>query len=163
MEPLESTSIHLVQTGLARLMTHFPDKSFNKHDIDAFNTRTVLEYERVRDFLVLHYTATERDDTEFWRHCRNIEKPDHLVQKIHQFEGAGRIFDAPLDLFSLPSWLAVMYGQGIIPQSYNPVTLKASSEDLERVISRVETAIDGAADYMPSHQEFIDEHCRSTS
>jgi len=69
MEPLESTSIHLVQTSLARFMTHFPSKNINMYDVDAFNARTVLEYERVRDFLVLHYTATERDDTEFWRHC----------------------------------------------------------------------------------------------
>jgi len=158
MEPLESTSIHLVQTSLARLVTHFPDKSFNIHDINAFNTRTILEYERVRDFLVLHYTATERDDTEFWRHCRSIERPAHLIEKIHRFEGGGRIFDAHLDLFSMPSWLAVMYGQGVRPKNYNPVTLKATSDELESVMIRVESAINAAVDFMPSHQAFIDEH-----
>jgi tryptophan halogenase len=159
MEPLESTSIHLVQTSLARLISYFPDKRFNAHDIDAFNTRTILEYERVRDFLVLHYTATERDDSEFWRYCQTIEKPDHLVQKINQFEGSGRIFDAHLDLFSTPSWLAVMYGQGIKPTAYNPVTKKVTNQKLSGVLQQVESAIIAATDYMPSHQAFIEENC----
>lgn len=161
MEPLESTSIHLVQTSLARLFTHFPDKSFNQVDIDAFNARTALEYERVRDFLVLHYTTTERTDTEFWKHCQTIRKPEHLVRKIQQFESAGRIYEAPLDLFSTASWLAVMYGQGIIPKSYNPVANKVSNEKLVEVIKQVQGAVDAAAEHMPTHQEFIDENCRS--
>ncbi len=163
MEPLESTSIHLVQTSLARFMTHFPSKNINMYDVDAFNARTVLEYERVRDFLVLHYTATERDDTEFWRHCHTIEKPAHLLQKIHQFQGSGRIFDAHLDLFSTPSWLAVMYGQGIKPAGFNPVTRKVTSNKLFSVMQQVESAIIAAADHMPLHQAFIEENCLAES
>jgi len=163
MEPLESTSIHLVQTSLARLLTHFPDKSFNAHDIDAFNKRTLLEYERVRDFLVLHYTATERTDSKFWRYCQTIEQSEHLKQKIRQFKSAGRIFDAHLDLFSTPSWLAVMYGQGIVPQGYNPVANKVSTEKLSGVMAQIEEAIIAGVDYMPSHQGYIDEHCRAES
>lgn len=161
MEPLESTSIHLVQTSLARLMTHFPDKSFDTHDIDAFNERTALEYERVRDFLVLHYTATRRDDTEFWRHCRAIENPPHLIDKIHRFKSTGRIFEAHLDLFSTPSWLAVMYGQGIEPEGFNPVTLKATDHDVTKVFDRVDKTLSAALDYMPGHDVFIDENCRA--
>ena len=161
MEPLESTSIHLVQTSLARLLAHFPDKSFNSYDIDGFNTRTALEYERVRDFLVLHYTATERTDTEFWRHCQTIEKPPHLIQKIHQFQGAGRILESHLDLFSPASWLAVMYGQGVKPQGYNPLAKKVSHEKLSDVIDQIESAILAGVDFMPSHQDFIDENCRA--
>jgi len=161
MEPLESTSIHLVQTSLARLITHFPNKSFDLHDIEAFNTRTIMEYERVRDFLVLHYTATERNDTEFWRHCQAIEKPEHLVDKIHRFQATGRIFDAHLDLFSTPSWLAVMYGQGIEPEGFNPVTQKATNQEIAKVIDQIDSSITAALDYMPDHQAFIDEHCRA--
>jgi len=161
MEPLESTSIHLVQASLARLITHFPNKNFDLHDIEAFNTRTVLEYERVRDFLVLHYTATERNDTEFWRHCQAIEKPEHLVDKIHRFQATGRIFDAHLDLFSTPSWLAVMYGQGIELEGFNPVTQKATNQEIAKVIDRIDSSITAALDYMPDHQAFIDEHCRA--
>jgi tryptophan halogenase len=159
MEPLESTSIHLVQTSLARFMNHFPNKNFNDQDIEAFNDRTVLEYERVRDFLVLHYTASERNDSEFWRYCKAIEKPPHLMEKIRQFQESGRIFDAYLDLFSTPSWLAVMYGQGIEPSGFNPVTKKVTVEKLSDVMGRVESAIVAAADHMPTHQAFIEENC----
>ena len=127
MEPLESTSIHLVQTGLARFMAHFPDKRLLESDIDAFNEKTVLEYERIRDFLVLHYSATERDDTAFWKHCRALPRSLHLNRKIDQFEDMGRIFEAGSDLFSTASWLAVMHGQGIKPKNFNPVTEKALS------------------------------------
>jgi len=163
MEPLESTSIHLVQTSLARLLTHFPDKRFVEADIDAFNDKTVLEYERVRDFLVLHYTATTRDDTEFWRHCQAIDRPSSLVRKIEQFESAGRIFDEPSDPFGTASWLAVMYGQGVRPQSYNPMTHKMSPEKIDSVLGQIMTAIENSVEVMPKHQAFIDEYCAAKS
>ena len=159
LEPLESTSIHLIQSSLARLMTHFPDKRFPQADIDAFNERTLLEYERVRDFLVLHYTATERDDSAFWRHCRTISLPEGLQRKREQFESAGRIFEAPNDLFSIASWLAVMYGQGVRPSGFNPVTARAPDENVRQMLDQIHTAITNAAEIMPTHQEFIDQHC----
>ena len=159
MEPLESTSIHLIQTSLARLMTHFPDKRFVEADIDAFNEKTRLEYERVRDFLVLHYSLTKRDDTAFWQHCQAIKRPETLVRKIDQFEKTGRIFEEHADPFSTASWLAVMYGQGIRPKAYNPVTDKLETARATKIIGQVLSAIDNSVDAMPTHQDFIKEHC----
>ncbi len=161
MEPLESTSIHLIQTSLARLLTHFPDKRFNASDIEAFNARTLREYERVRDFLVLHYTATRRDDTEFWRHCQTIEQPEELVRRIAQFREGGRIFEEPNDVFGTASWLAVMYGQGIEPQAANPLIAKLPIARIDSIVRQIGVTIDNAAKEMPSHREFIEKNCRS--
>ncbi|MDY7098092.1 MAG: tryptophan halogenase family protein [Pseudomonadota bacterium] len=161
MEPLESTSIHLVQTSLARLLTHFPDKRFNPADIDAFNRRTLKEYERVRDFLVFHYTATRRDDTPFWRHCQSIELPEGLQGRIDQFQRSGRIYSEPNDVFGIASWLAVMHGQVIRPAASNPLIAKVPLERIDSIIRQIGTAIDNAANEMPTHREFIDENCKS--
>jgi len=156
MEPLESTSIHLIQTSIARLLTHFPDKRFNPADISAFNKRTLHEYQRVRDFLVLHYTATKRDDTPFWRHCQSIVRPDDLQRRVAQFEASSRIFSETNDVFGTASWLAVLYGQGISPQSSNPLIAKMPMERIRSVLSSIGSTIDAAADQMPEHQHFVD-------
>ncbi len=163
MEPLESTSIHLVQTSLARLLTHFPDKRFNPADIDAFNRRTLREYERIRDFLVLHYTATRRNDTPFWRHCQMIEQPPGLAARIEQFRGSGRIFEEPNDVFGTASWLAVMYGQGISPEASNPLIAKVPIERIDSLIRKIGATIATAAAEMPTHKSFIESHCKSDS
>ena len=159
MEPLESTSIHLIQTSIARLLTHFPDKRFNSADIAAFNTRADREYERVRDFLVLHYTATLRDDTPFWRHCRTIGRSPDLARRIEQFEASGRIYEETGDVFGTASWLAVMYGQGIEPQASNPLISKLPIERIDAVIGKIGDTIASAVDSMPTHKAFIKEHC----
>lgn len=159
MEPLESTSIHLVQTTLARLLAHFPDKRFVQDDIDTVNERTALEYERVRDFLVLHYSLTERTDTPFWKHCQTLERPLHLKRKLAQFKQSGRIFDEHLDLFSASSWLAVMYGQGLKPEGYHPITNKVEPTTLQQRITYIRQVIHDSLDYMPTHAEFIQRYC----
>lgn len=155
MEPLESTSIHLVQTGLARLMALFPDKRFNQVDIDAYNQRTLFEYERVRDFLILHYVATKRDDTAFWRHCQALSVPDSLQQKIDQFQSAGRIFRDSNELFTESSWLAVMYGQGIQPSGWNPIADRFEATGMIDRLESMAEIIARASDAMPDHAEFI--------
>lgn len=161
MEPLESTSIHLVQTGLARFMSYFPDKRLSQTDIDVFNERTALEYERIRDFLVLHYSATQRNDTPFWRHCQNLPRSSHLERKISQFRETGRIFENENDLFSTASWLAVMFGQGIKPEHYHPVTDKAEIHKVSERLNYIKSVIMKGVDAMPSHQNFIRENCES--
>ncbi len=121
LEPLESTSIHLIQTAIARLMTNFPDKSFNQPDIDYYNRRTRLEYEQVRDFIILHYHATERDDSPFWNYCRTMQIPESLAERIAIYRENARLYRHDNELFSETSWFAVMHGQNIAPQRYHPV------------------------------------------
>ncbi len=162
MEPLESTSIHLVQTSIARLLTHFPDKRFDASDIASFNRRTALEYERVRDFLVLHYTATEREDTPFWRHCQAIPQSEDLCRRIGQFAASGRIFEEPHDVFGTASWLAVLFGQGVRPQSHHPLVDAMPRDRLARMIGKVHEAIEGGVQAMPRHEDFIAQHCKAT-
>ncbi len=121
LEPLESTSIHLIQSGIARLLTNFPDRCFNQHDIDYYNRRTRIEYEQVRDFIILHYAATTRDDSPLWRHCRTMALPASLAERIAIFRENGRLYRHDNELFSETSWLAVLHGQGIAPKRQHPL------------------------------------------
>ena len=155
MEPLESTSIHLIQTGLARLLALFPDKQFRQVDIDAYNQRTLFEYERIRDFLVLHYIATKRDDTPFWRHCQNLPVPNTLQQKLDQYRSAGRIFRDSNELFTESSWLSVMHGQGVKAGSWNPIANRFDGSDMTARLEGMADIIARASDAMPDHETYI--------
>jgi tryptophan halogenase len=155
LEPLESTSIHLVQTGLARLMANFPDKRFSPTAIKTFNTRTLWEYERIRDFLVLHYTQTERDDTAFWRHCQQIALPPDLDRKISMFRETGRIKREDQELFTESSWLAVMHGQGVEADAWDPMVERFPIPDMARRLDSMHSLIDRASDAMPTHGDFL--------
>lgn len=157
MEPLESTSIHLIQTGIARLMALFPDKRFTQVDTDAYNQRTHFEYERVRDFLILHYVATKRDDTPFWRHCQSLPVPDTLQQKIDQYRSAGRIFRESNELFTESSWLAVMHGQGIEADAWNPIADRFDGSAMIERLDGMADIIARAAEAMPEHETYIQE------
>jgi len=161
MEPLESTSIHLVQTGIARLISLFPDKRFNPVEIDAYNARTLFEYERVRDFLVLHYTATRRDDTAFWRHCQALPQPESLKEKIAQFESSGRVFREANELFTVSSWLSVMLGQGIVPTGWTPLVERFEIGEMTARLEQVADVVRRAAEAMPAHGDYIAENCPS--
>lgn len=121
IEPLESTSIHLVSSGLIRLLRLFPAEGINQVSIDEYNRQSLLEIESLRDFIVLHYHATQRDDSPFWRHCCSMPIPPSLAHRIKLFKETGRIFVAADELFRVDSWTQVMIGQGIIPERYHPV------------------------------------------
>lgn len=155
LEPLESTSIHLIQTGITRLLGFFPTRSLDPLLIDEFNRHTTNEYDRTRDFLVLHYHATERSDSEFWNHCRTMPIPDTLAEKLDMFRGSGRLLKRDHDLFQDASWLAVMLGQGICPAGCDPLTESIRPLDLDRVLRGMRAAIARAADDMPTHAAFI--------
>ncbi|WP_250463614.1 tryptophan halogenase family protein [Microbulbifer litoralis] len=159
MEPLESTSIHLVQSAIARLLTLFPNRHFDVEDIDEYNRQTHFEMDRIRDFLILHYCATERDDSEFWRYCRTMELPETLLQKIGQFRKNGRIVRVDGELFNELSWMEVMVGQGIIPQSYHPLVDVMPDEMLAARMAEIKSVIDRSVEAMPAHSEFIAKHC----
>ena len=161
LEPLESTSIHLIQSGIARLLTNFPDRSFNQADIDYYNRRTRAEYEQVRDFLILHYKATTRDDSPFWRRCRDMDIPDTLAERIAFFRENARLYRHDNELFSETSWLAVLHGQNIVPKRYHPIADLLSDAELDDRMTRIAAAMDAGVRAMPGHMAFIDGHCRS--
>ena len=158
LEPLESTSIHLVQSGIARLLTLFPDSDFSELEMARFNAETEKEYRDIRDFLVLHYKATERDDTEFWRYCRNLEAPDGLAEKIAMFRSSGRIFREENELFTEESWLAVMLGQGIFPERYHPTARLLDEPETLARLQHIREAIAGTVTQMPTQAQFLSRH-----
>jgi tryptophan halogenase len=159
IEPLESTSIHLIQTGISRLLLLFPDAGFDQALIDEFNASSLLEYEQVRDFIILHYKATARADTPFWRRCRDMPVPDSLAHKIELFRAGGRIFRFKDDLFTESSWLAVMLGQGVVPAGHDPVADSIPLGDMESAFRSLRKAIHEAAGKLPEHGDFIRSYC----
>ncbi len=162
LEPLESTSIHLIQTAIARLMTHFPNQRFSQVDIDYFNQRTRLEYEQVRDFLVLHYTATERDDSEFWRRCQNIQQPDTLIERLNIYRENARLYRHDNELFDETSWFVVMYRQHVKNNHYHPMADYCDELALNQRLSQLRDAYSQYCDNMPTHQAFINRNCKVT-
>jgi tryptophan halogenase len=161
MEPLESTAIYLAQSGIQRLLSLFPDRLFDPLLADRFNRESAFEHERVRDFLVLHYHATERDDTPFWNHCRTMAIPDPLRESIELFRRDGRYFRHGEDFFALPSWVQVMLGQRIVPGGYHPIVDEVPEADLVAFVDRVRSSIAACAEAMPLHQDYIDKHCKA--
>jgi tryptophan halogenase len=161
LEPLESTSIHLIQTAIARLMTNFPDKTFNQSDIDYYNRRTRLEFEAVRDFIILHYKATEREDSPFWKYCRHMDIPPSLAERIAIYRENARLYRHDNELFSETSWFAVMHGQNIRARSYHPIADVLPEAELRKRMEKLADVTRKCAALMPGHQAFIDQHCKA--
>jgi tryptophan halogenase len=159
MEPLESTSIWMIQSGISRLLANFPDRTFAQVDIDRYNRVLIEETEYIRDFLILHYKATERDDSPFWDYCRNMSIPERLAEKIRVYENSGRTFREGEELFNNTSWFAVLTGQCGKPRSYDPVAEMMSLEETKERLDQIRTTIRNSADYMPDHNEFIKKNC----
>jgi tryptophan 7-halogenase len=161
LEPLESTSIHLIQTAVSRILAFFPNAGFDAADIDEYNAQTRFEYERIRDFIILHYHATQRDDTPFWRHVRTMEVPESLRRKMALFRSNGRIVRENNELFAELSWLQVMVGQRILPAGYHPVVAQRPAAEVAGFVDDVKTVVRKCVDVMPSHEQFIAEHCKA--
>jgi tryptophan halogenase len=159
MEPLESTSIWMIQSGISRLMSNFPDRTFARVDSDRYNRVLRQESEWIRDFLILHYVATERDDSPFWNYCRNMEIPERLAEKMRVFDNNGRTFRESEELFNDTSWFAVLNGQCRTPRSYDPVAEMLSLEETQRRLEQIRGAVAKSADYMPDHRQFIKDNC----
>ncbi len=162
LEPLESTSIHLIQRGIQMLLKFFPDRDFEPADIERYNKTFAFEFERIRDFLLLHYSQTERQD-EFWRHCRNIPLTDSLKEKLDLFRGYGRIVREDTDLFPPQSWLYIMIGQDIVPRGYDPLADLLDPKRVKENLDDIRAVIGKCADAMPTHQAFVDANCSSGS
>ena len=155
LEPLESTSIHFVQSHVSRLLEFFPDKSFGPATRAEYNRIVGKEFELVRDFLVLHYKQTRRDDTEFWRYCANMKVPESLTHKMELFAETGHIYREIDDLFRESSWVQVMLGQGIMPRAYHRMADKISEAQLERFLLDVKGLITKTVAPLPDHADFI--------
>ncbi len=162
LEPLESTSIHLINTAISRIISFFPHTGFDAADIAEYNTQTHWEYERIRDFLVLHYKATERDDSEFWNYCRTMPVPDSLRHKMDLFRSNGRIQRDGMELFADPSWLQVMVGQRMRPKAHHPFADLRSEAEVATYVGHIEQVIAKCVKVMPSHADFIAKHCAAT-
>jgi tryptophan halogenase len=161
MEPIESTTIHMVQSALQRLLNLFPDTGFNQPEIDEYNRKTQCEYELIRDFIILHYNATKRDDTPFWNYCRTMRVPDSLTMKIEYFRQHGRVIVEEDDLFKEANWIQVLIGQGIMPGSFSPLALNVSEEDIDGYFDNLRQIYARTVAGMASHDDFITRYCKA--
>lgn len=158
LEPLESTGIHMIQRGAFVLANFFPDRHFRQANIDLYNKRMAFEYERVRDFLVAHYSQTRRHE-EFWRHCREMALPDSLQERLELFRSCGRIVRDPAELFSEQSWFFILTGQDVRPDSYDPLADDVPAADMQQILQRITEVVARCAATMPAHQDFIGQNC----
>ena len=163
IEPLESTSIHLIQRGIIRLMQMFPRAGIRQSDIDEFNLQTRREIEHIRDFIILHYKVTNRQDSPFWRHCRSMPVPESLAHRIDLFRETARVFKEPNELFAENSWIQVMLGQGIEPEQYHPVTNVLTDQELTKFMHDIKTQVDKTVATLPNHQSYVQQYCRTAN
>jgi tryptophan halogenase len=159
MEPLEATSIYLIQSGVGRLINLMPDRNFSPVLIDRFNKQSVFEFERIRDFLILHYYATERRDTPFWQYCGNMQIPEQLADNIRLFRDSGRFFRDGDEMFALSSWVQVMMGQGFTPHGYHPAVDLIPEQEVIELVASVRNVIARCVEVMPMHEQFIARYC----
>ncbi len=155
LEPLESTSIHLIQAGISKLLALFPQRDFNPLEIAEYNRLTAIQIEQIRDFIILHYKATTRGDAPLWRYCAAMSIPETLERKMELFRSGGRVFRYEDDLFSDTSWIAVMLGQHVTPQSYDPVVNSVADATVAGNFSRLKDIIRRTAEAMPPHSAFL--------
>ena len=161
LEPLESTSIHLIQRGVIRLLQMFPYNGIVESDRTEFNRQMDTEFRYIRDFIIMHYHVTERTDSEFWRRCREMDIPESLQHRLDLFRDTGRVFETDLDIFRENSWTQVMLGQGIAPKSYHPIVDMMDDQELRQFMQFQRQKVDNILKQLPTHQEFIDRYCRS--
>lgn len=154
MEPLESTSIHLVQSGVERLLKFLPQGAIASADVEAFNAQSAFEYEAIRDFLILHYKLNRRPEP-FWQACAAMEVPDSLTAKLALFAANGRITRLSEELFAEVGWLQVLLGQGLVPQGYHPLADQPSDGELREFLGLLETAVARQVSAMPDHAAVI--------
>lgn len=163
LEPLESTSIHFIQSSIAKLVAFFPTRAFSECDIDEYNRQVQFEFERARDFILLHYKANERDDSPFWIRCREHAIPDSLAHKIDLFKSHGRIFREHEELFTEVSWIQVLLGQNVMPEGWHPMVDLLDQHELEQFVGGIQGVMQRAAEVMPDHAAFIKQHCPAPS
>ena len=154
LEPLESTSIHLVMSGVYKLLEHFPNLSFARENIDSYNNEVIQEMERIRDFIVLHYRAG-RTDTPLWQHCQSMQLPSSLQERIELYRRTGRIRYKAGELFTDLSWFYILDGIGIVPESYDPLIDVVTVDQLQEILKSIAQANAAAANGVPTHDSYF--------
>ena len=162
LEPIESTSIHLIQRSVVRLMQMFPADGVRQSDIDEYNAQCQREIQHIRDFIILHYHVNNRTDSQFWIDCREMSIPASLKHRIDLFRETGRVFRVPDELFAENSWIQVMLGQGIMPASHHQTADLMGDEELAHFLGSISGAIDRTVAQLPSHQKYVEQYCSGT-
>jgi tryptophan halogenase len=155
LEPLESTSIHLIQNSILRLVRMFPAAEIAPSEVRQFNYETTKEIEQIRDFIILHYKVTQRRDSKYWVDCSEMEIPESLAHKIELCESNARVVRDNNEMFRERSWAAVMLGQGIEPRGYHPFVDKLSDQQLQGLINEIKANVSRIVDASGSHREFL--------
>ena len=160
LEPLESTSIHLIQRGIIRLMQSFPNEGVSQVDIDEYNAKAAAEMEHIRDFIILHYKVTHRADSDFWNQCRTMDVPASLKHRIDLFTETGRVFRAGNELFAENSWVQVMLGQGITPRQHHHIADLMDDRELDGFLEEIRTRVERTVAQLPPHAEYVTRYCQ---
>jgi tryptophan halogenase len=161
LEPLESTSIHLIQVAIAKLLAMFPKEGISERLTARYNQEMAFEYDNIKDFLIAHYKITEREDTPFWRYVKHMDIPESLQEKLDVFRARGEVMATHYELFKETSWYAVLTGQGMEPESYHPVADCVSEDELRLRLTQIRTGVQNRVKGMQPHKEFIVQHCAS--
>jgi tryptophan 7-halogenase len=159
VEPLESTSIHFIQSGIAKLLALFPDGRFDPAELNEYNRQMAEVFEDARDFIILHYKATRRDDSDFWNDCRTMDVPDGLAAKLELWQSKGRLFREGRELFGTASWVAVLLGQGIRPDETEPALAAIDLAIAREMLEKMRLSYRQMAEHMPKHSDFISRAC----
>jgi len=155
LEPLESTSIHLIQTAIIRLIKHFPHNGIKEEEVAEYNRQSKFEFERIRDFIILHYKINQRSDTQFWRECQRMDIPNSLAQRIALFKASGKVFRDIDELFTEVAWQQVMIGQGLMPEDYHPIADTLTDEQINDLMENLKVLINRTVDGLSSHESFL--------
>ena len=158
IEPLESTSIHLIQQSIIRLMQNLTTKAIEPSFQDDFNNKMRYEAENIRDFIVLHYHLNERTGSDFWRYCKTMPIPKSLAKRIALFKQSAHVYKLEQELFGEASWLQVMLGQGLVPQNYHPIVDSMSDDELKRFLEAIKHHVAQKANSLPDHNDFISKY-----
>lgn len=159
LEPLESTSIHLIQSAVVRLIHMFPHAGINQKQVDEYNRQSQIEFEQIRDFIILHYHVNERTDSQFWKDVREMEVPESLSHKIALFKETGNLFREQNDLFLESSWLQVLMGQGIEPRDYHPLANGMSDTKLLELMANIKRIKNEPVGKIATHDDFLKQVC----
>jgi tryptophan halogenase len=159
IEPLESTAIHIIQQGIMQLIKYFPSNGINPMEVAEYNAYMTTDYNEIKDFIILHYCQTERDDSPFWQYCKNMQIPESLKTRMNLFKKTGRFVQRKDEIFS-DSWLQVMIGQGLIPEQHHALADEMSEAELKEFLKQIEQDIAAKVEQLPSHGEYLQRHCK---